>query len=245
MFRRFRFTLGFILLAFMTACNSNSDAISILQSENTSLKATLDSYRSLGATVTAEATTMSQKLATTQAELNQVRAQNNELVATLNTGNTGSTGFNNSGNQGQPSDPLASTGGNTSNGSPSNSAQSTPGADDSGFKLAQVVTAKDQDSNGCAVGQSNVFSVNDSQILVVADVRNYKSGTEFTATWTGDNFNHENSWTISQNGDQICVHFFIEPNTLEMTPGTYTVTMTAGTLSSQPIQFTVEAQAKQ
>jgi hypothetical protein len=241
MFRRFRLILGLILVAFVTACNSNSDAISILQSDNTSLRATLDSYKNLSATVTAEATTMAQKLATTQAELNLVRAQNSELVATLN---TGSNGFNSSGSQGDSSDPMASTGsGNTGNNAPSTSGQDT--SDSTAFSLAQVVTTKDQDSNGCAVGQSNVFSVNDAEIWVIADVRNYKNGTEFTAKWSGENFNHEDSWTISQNGEQICVHFYIEPSTLEMAPGGYTVTMTAGTLSSPPIQFTLEGQASQ
>ncbi len=71
-------------------------------------------------------------------------------------------------------------------------------------------------------------------------MRNYKKGTTFNVKWAGGDFTHENDWTVPNGGAQICVHFYIEPQTLKLQPGTYTVTVSAPGLTAQQAQFTVQ-----
>ena len=76
---------------------------------------------------------------------------------------------------------------------------------------------------------------------MIADVRNFKRGTVFTVNWTnGADFSHQNTWTVPNDGAQICVHFYIEPKTLSLKAGSYTVTLSTPSLSSQPVQFTIQ-----
>src|SRR5215813_5541329 len=70
------------------ACSTNSDAVRVLETENTSLRATLDAYKGYIPTMTAQATVMAQRIvslqSTTTALNNQVKAltaQRNAAVA--------------------------------------------------------------------------------------------------------------------------------------------------------------------
>jgi hypothetical protein len=240
--------IGILVLA-LTACNTNSDAISVLQAENTSLHATLAAYQNIGPTVTAQATANAQKLATAQSDLGTARAQNRELITQLNGGSNPNAAVNSQQTSGGASGALDTTAGsnaaagNTTGGNtnPNTQAGATPN-DPTSFAIAQVTTAHNKDANGCASNPATEFSTTDSAIWVIADVRNYKRGTEFTAKWSGSDFNHENTWTINSSGAQICVHFYIEPDTLGMAAGTYTVTMSTADGQSQSTQFTVQGQ---
>src|SRR5579871_253642 len=80
-------SLGAALLSLtliLTACNSNSDAVQVLETENTSLKATLAAYTNYGPTMTALATVNAQKMATMQSDLSSARAQVKDLTNRLN-----------------------------------------------------------------------------------------------------------------------------------------------------------------
>lgn len=246
------------LMLLLAACGG-SDAARILEADNTSLRATLDYYKSLDPTLTAQAEQVAQ-VATLQSDLDRTREEVKSLTVQLNTGQTGSQ----TGGQpvGQPVVPLATsdpgsfgsvptlpptplpqpanTGDNTS------SETSGPVRAASGLVLERVVTAKNKDGDGCAVDPTGSFSTTDAEIWAVADVRNFKSGTVFKTQWTGaDNWSQEYEWTIDWTGKQVCVHFFIEPGTLTMVAGTYAVvfsaTDTAGeTIQSQPVGFTIQ-----
>src|SRR5258706_12318257 len=80
------FALTVFITLVITACNPNSDAVSVLQTENTSLRATLASYEGLGPTVTAQASAMAQKVAAAQADLATARSQVKDLTAKINSG---------------------------------------------------------------------------------------------------------------------------------------------------------------
>lgn len=223
---------GFLLLIVTAACSANSDAVRVLETENTSLRATVASYQSAGPTMTAQSTIAAQKMATMQTDLSTARAQVRDLTAKINTGV----------GQAQPQ-PTAIAGANN----PAVQDPITPGAPGTqqasynGFAFAEVVTARSiDDSSGCANAKSNTFSVNDNRIFVVADVRNLKGGTSFKASWAGTDFSRENNWTAKRDSAQLCIYFYIEPKTLALKPGEYTVTFGAPNLSATPVQFTVQ-----
>jgi hypothetical protein len=228
----FKYIPGFMFMIMAAACNANSDAVRVLETENTSLRATVAAYQSVGPTMTAQATLASQRLATLQTDLTTARAQVRDLTAKLNTGG------------GQPQlQPTLIAGANN----PAAQDPITPGAPGTqqatynGFAFAEVVTAKSiDDATGCASAKSSTFSVNDNRIFVVADVRNLKGGTSFKASWAGTDFTRENSWTAKRDSAQLCIYFYIEPKTLALKPGEYTVTFGAPNLSATPVQFTVQ-----
>jgi hypothetical protein len=84
--------------------------------------------------------------------------------------------------------------------------------------------------------------VTDPAVWVIAEVRNFKRGTTFSAKWSdGADFTHENSWTVPSGGAQMCIHFYIEPKTLGLKEGSYSVTISAPNLDPQQIAFTLQA----
>lgn len=74
----------------------------------------------------------------------------------------------------------------------------------------------------------------------MADVRNFKSGTSVAVKWSGADFNRDDTLSLQVNGSRACIYFYIEPQTLNLKPGDYTVSMSAAGLSSTPVQFTVQ-----
>jgi hypothetical protein len=222
--RLYAITSALLLLLFGAACNPNSDAVRVLETENTSLRATVASYQSAGPTMTAQATNMAQKLATVQSELNTARAQVRDLTAKLNTN----------------AQPPAQVVVPDATGASADSATQAANSGSTDFTFADVATAKGIDKEGCAANKTSTFSVNDDRIWVVADVRNYKRGTSFVAKWSGGDFSREYDWTAPKGGSQTCVNFYIEPQTLGLKAGTYSVMISATGLSGNAVQFTIE-----
>ncbi len=229
----FKYIPGVLLLVVSAACNANSDAVRVLETENTSLRATVAAYQGAGPTMTAQTTLAAQKLATIQTDLTTARAQVRDLTAKLNTGSA----------QAQPQPTLAAGANNTTMQDPiTPGAPGTQQVGNGAFAFAEVVTARSiDDGTGCAASKSTTFSVTDNRIFVVADVRNLKGGTSFKASWAGTDFTRENNWTAKRDSAQLCIYFYIEPKTLALKPGEYTVTFGAPNLSATPVQFTVQA----
>jgi hypothetical protein len=215
-----KITLGCVLL-FVAACNANSDAVSVLQADNTSLHATIAFYEGMAPTMTAQASAANQKVATLQATLTAVLAANRDLMARLNASAP------------QPTAPPVAAVPAADNGTPDASAGN-------GFSFAEVVTAKGKDNSNCAVNRTSTFSVNDPRIYVMADVRNFKSGTSVAVKWSGADFSRDDSLSLEVSGKRACIYFYIEPQTLSLKPGDYTVTVSAAGVSSTPVQFTVQ-----
>src|SRR5262249_32619125 len=116
-------------------------------------------------------------------------------------------------------------------------------ADATAFSFGKIVTAKGKNNDdGCAVNETDVFLVTDPAVVVIAEVHNFKRGTTFSAKWSdGANFSHENSWTVPAGGGQMCIHFYIEPKTLGLKEGSYSVTISTPNLDPQQVAFTLQA----
>lgn len=239
----------------VTACNPNADALTVVQDQNAKLKATVDTYQTFVPTMTAQASAVAQKLAEAQAQVATLRAQNAALISKTN-GSQIQGGAAAPAGQPASSSSMDSTGGNTVTGNnpppaapPSNqdpqqgAATVAPSSGDSAFAITSVVTSKGKDADGCATNPATVFNDTDTNIWVIAEVENYKSNTKFTATWSGNEFKHENSWAIPSGGSKICIHFYIEPKTLNLKAGNYTVTMSAPNASPISAEFTVQSQS--
>lgn len=259
--------LGAALLLMVGACSGNSQAASVLESDNISLRATIAYYEALGPTMTAESANMQQQLATVQAALDQSRQEVRNLtvrvngmtqpgtVVALNTTPLATTDPNAAALGVQPtlSSDAASDGFGSVQATPTPLPQvvTTPSGGpvsvqaSSGMALDEIVTARGQDEDGCAVDQTTTFSATgDARILVITVARNFRSGTIFMTRWQGPNdFLQQYEWTSDTGADSMCVHFYIEPAALQMAPGDYTVTFVAtdssGTIESAPIPFSV------
>lgn len=81
--RVLKIALSLMLLLLVVACNANSDAVRVLQADNTSLHATIAFYESIAPTMTGQASAANQKVATLQATLTAVLAANRDLMANL------------------------------------------------------------------------------------------------------------------------------------------------------------------
>ncbi len=231
--RIYKTTLGLTLILFVAACAPNSDAVSILGTQNTSLQATVTAFQSYGPTMTANALMATR----VQSTLAAVMAQNKELTQKLNA------------QVPQPTIPIAARGAVMDSvtpgpANPSGTQSASSGASANGFSFADVSTSKAIDSASCAINKAASFTANDPKIYVVADVRNLKKGTAFTAKWAGPDLSREDSWTANANRPQLCIYFYIEPKTLGIKGGDYTVTLSATDLNGTPVQFSIQ-QAQQ
>jgi hypothetical protein len=255
--------LGAVLLLTITACTGNSQAASVLESDNISLRATISYYQALDPTMTAESALMAQQLATIQAALDQSRQEVRSLTIRLNNmtqpGGEAVAANPTPITVPNPNPGTGDTTGGTTGGFGSVRVTPTPPLQvvttpqggplrvqaPSGLVLDQIVTARGQDQNGCAVDPTTTFSLStDSRVLVITVARNYQSGTNFMTRWEGQNgFLQVYEWATERGGTDMCVHFYIEPRALQMAPGIYTVVFMArdssGVAESAPIPFTL------
>ena len=257
--------LGAALLLLVGACTGNSQAAGVLESDNISLRATITYYEALGPTMTADSVLMQQQLATVQAALDQSRQEVRNLTVRVNSMTQPGTvvALNTTPVVSDPNAPVqgalptlssdaASDGFGSVRTTPTPLPQvvTTPEGGPvsvqatSGMALDEIVTARGQDEDGCALDTTTTFSVTDSRILVITVARNFSSGTIFMTRWQGPNeFLQQYEWTADSGADSMCVHFYIEPAALQMAPGSYTVTFLAtdnsGTIESAPISFAV------
>lgn len=259
--------VGAALLLTIGACSGNSQAAGVLESDNISLRATITYYEALGPTMTAESALGQQQIATIQAALDQSRQEVRNLTVRINgmaqpgaavaLNPTPLPGDPNALPQdpnalqaAPPADPNSAFGSVRATPTPRPDVITTPEGGpvsvqaSSGMALDQIVTARGQDDNGCAVNPTTTFTLNDSRILVITTARNFRTGTVFMTRWQGPNeFLQQYDWTSDSSADEMCVHFYIEPAALQLSPGSYTVTFMAtdssGTIESAPIPFTV------
>lgn len=232
--KMYRIALGFALLA-ATACNANSDASRIIESENISNRATISYYEGIAPTMTAQAGGMATRIAQMEATLGAVQAENRELTARLNQRDPSSTQA-----PGVISNVPTQEFGSPGTGSTPENTDAGNNTSATGVAFESIVTAKGKNNSGCAVDQTATFSTTDVEIYVVADVVNFERNTTFTASWSGADFERTDDWTSDYAADRECIYFYIEPGTLGLAPGTYTVTFSAGDLIGTPVEFTLE-----
>lgn len=220
-----------LLLTTLAACgNGDSDAVRVMQNNtNGTISALNSSLRTAEATITAMGTA-AMRLTRAQSDLATVRAQNSDLLARQNAATPA------------PPAQVASDGSTPGTQAQAAITGTPPAGASGGMILEKVVTAKGIDaSNGCAVGESVNFSVTDSKIWVIATVRNLKKGVTFTANWAGGDFKKDFTWTADFASAKTCVNFYIEPKTLGVKPGDWTVSVTApDTTAVNPVTFKVQ-----
>jgi hypothetical protein len=218
-----------IISLLIVGCNANSDAVQILQAENTSLQATVTAQ----AGAVASATAVSGQLVAAKTQIASMRVQMDKQTAQLNAQGPQTTNV-----QVPPAVPSGSSQGTVQKG-----ALAVAPADPNSFSFGKIVTAKGKSKDdGCAVSETAVFLVSDPAVWVIAEVHNFKRGTTFSAKWSGGaDFTHENTWTVPNGGAQMCIHFYIEPKTLGLKEGSYSVTISAPNLDPQQVVFTLQA----
>ncbi len=103
-----------------------------------------------------------------------------------------------------------------------------------------VTTAK-RDSDGCAESFQTQFTADTYEIYVITRAVSLRAGTVMGAQWS---YNGEvvaqNSWTASQDESDFCIWFFINADTVQLSPGEWTVRLTADGRGIDPlVPFTI------
>jgi hypothetical protein len=249
------------LLLVLGACTGQSDAARIVEGDNVSLRATISFYQNIDPTLTAQAGVYINQIGTLQADLSAAQAQLRNLTVQVNTG-TAAPGVQPVVPVIQPTpDPSSfssvptlavpgggdptSVAGSVPVSTPAPAVPAGPVRSASGLIIEQVVTAKGKDANDCAVNTTSSFSTTDAQIMAIAVVKNFQRGTKFSTKWSGAALNQQYDWTIERRGTQICVFFYIEPASLGLAPGAYSVVFMAtepdgSSIESAPVGFTLQ-----
>ncbi len=241
----------FVLLALFTgiafalvACNTGEpDAVRVMQANSDGTIAALNNHlKTLEATNAAVSTTQ-YLLETARTRVADEQARNTQLLsqqnATTNPFNPVSAApiVTQPGGATGPTPGVVIPGGNVAiTGTPA--PVGTPG----GLTIDRVTTSKGTNSaDGCALNETTAFTSADSRIWVVAYIRNLRAGVVFTARWALADTPKEYSYTSNFTSARTCINFYIEPRTLNITAGTYTVTIaTTDGLASPPASFTVQ-----
>lgn len=103
-----------------------------------------------------------------------------------------------------------------------------------------VTTAK-RDSDGCAESFQTQFTADTFQIYVITRAVSLRAGTVMGAEWS---YNGQvvarNSWTAPRDETNFCIWFFINADTVQFSPGGWTVRLTAdGRGIDPPVSFTI------
>jgi len=219
-----------VLSTLLAGCsNGSSDALNVMQSNADGTIAALNSDLSTAQATLTAVGTLATQLALVQADKGTLQASYDQAISQLN--GSGLT----------PADvgSQAPTGGQNQ-ALPTNAAGSTPVGTPNGFALDPPVTAKVLDASGCVVKPVTTFSVSDAKIWVVARAHNLKKGEVFTAAWAGT-ITHQDTWTSNYSAVVTCIHFYIEPQTLNMGTGDWSVTLSAADSPGGSTTFTLQS----
>jgi hypothetical protein len=230
----------------LVACNTGeSDAARVMRANSEGTIAamnnrmqTMEATNAAFETVVAERDTFKSMLDDEKARNQQLINQQNQNIGVTNPVQPGQPG------QPQPTQP-ASFGGDPGiipTPAPSVSAPVATSSNPNAFAIERITTARSVDNGGCAVTEATTFNTTDARIYVVAYVRNLKTNTPFKSVWQVGGDPKEFSYTPRGGLARTCVNFYIEPRTLEIQPGDYSVTVSAGTDISGGASFKVEGQ---
>jgi hypothetical protein len=220
-----------LLSSVLAGCsNGSSDALNVMQSNADGTIAALNSDLSTAQATLTAVGTLATQLALVQADQGTLQAEYVQAVSQLN--GSGTTPVS-SGSQATP------PAGGQSQPPATNAAGSTPVGTPNGFILDTPVTTKSLDANGCALSPATTFSTTDLRINVVAKAHNLKKGEVFTASWAGT-ITHQDTWTANFSATVTCIHFYVEPKTLNMGAGDWTVTLSAADAPGGSATFTLQ-----
>jgi hypothetical protein len=231
--RRIGILTALVLVLLIAACNTGvSDAQLVMQSNaNGTIAAlngqlrTAESTLAVVETLTLQLEQARTRLAIEQSNLDAERAKVAQLIAQQNSTipNAPTPPPNPGGGGGQPVVAPVSA--------PTSAPAVTPTPAVNAFAIEQVVTAKGtNNADGCAVNPTTTFTSTDQRIWVVATVRNLRQGIVFTSKWVlGVDAANTKEFTYTSNfaRARTCINFYIEPRTLNIGSGDYTVTLSA------------------
>lgn len=229
-----------LLLLSIAACNTGkSDATRIIDNNAGGTISALSTKLQAAQTMAANANAVSTRYANLQVSFAAVYASNQDLTGKLNGLQQANAAPTNPPGAAAAQVPVAAGAAPTG----ASAVNTTPNAvSGSGMTLDPPVTAKTIDGNGCAIKPLTTFSTTDAKIWVVAVAHNMKKGVLFTANWSGS-FSHQDTWTTNYTAAQICVHFYVEPKTIAMTPGSWTVSLSAPDVPLASATFTISGTA--
>jgi len=218
-----------LLSTVLAGCsNGSSDALNVMQSNADGTIAALNSDLSTAQATLTAVGTLATQLALVQADKGTLQASYDQVVSQLNGATPVSANPQATLPPGGQNQPVPTTG-----------AGSTPAGTPNNFTLDTPVTAKSLDAGGCAITPVTTFNTTDPRINVVAKAHNLKKGEVFTASWAGT-ITHTDTWTANYNAAVTCIHFYVEPKTLNMGAGSWTVTLSAADAPGGSATFTLQ-----
>jgi hypothetical protein len=98
-----------------------------------------------------------------------------------------------------------------------------------------------QASNGCAIEPHQQFPTNTQEIYATFEAHNIESGTPFSATWMHEGqVVHQESFNLNNGSTFICLWFSITPDIVPFTPGTWSVQLFMDVFPLEgPMLFTI------
>jgi len=113
-------------------------------------------------------------------------------------------------------------------------------------QFSQISTsASVRQSDGCADGIQNQFSLDTNRIYITAVATNLSAGTVMSAEWilNGTVMVTNSSWTVDQNYPSICIWFFITQDDTVFTPGDWSARLLVNNVPVEPASaFTIVGQ---
>ncbi|MCC6804213.1 MAG: hypothetical protein IT319_15130 [Anaerolineae bacterium] len=84
------------------------------------------------------------------------------------------------------------------------------------------------ESDGCSHTPESDFNTSTPRIYATLKAYNIESGTPLSASWTHQGQKvHEESFRLDRSAGEICLWFYIDPQTVAFTPGMWTVQLYA------------------
>jgi hypothetical protein len=112
-----------------------------------------------------------------------------------------------------------------------------------GTRFTQVVTTDAvSDADGCAIGSRTSFTSSDARIYIVTRALNITAGTEMSAEWSyeGTVVYDLDVFTVTENDDDFCLWFYIDPESVTFSPGSWSVQLFANGVAVEPaLTFTI------
>jgi hypothetical protein len=100
-----------------------------------------------------------------------------------------------------------------------------------------------RETDGCAADSQAQFSPESPRIYAASRALNVRAGTQMSVEWYYEGqMVWPESFTVSQDDDDFCLWFYIDPQTVSFSPGNWTVRLYADGTAVQPdMTFTIQA----
>lgn len=119
-------------------------------------------------------------------------------------------------------------------------AATTPGTGATQFVEIQTA-ASVRESDGCADGIQTQFPPDTPQIYLTARALNIRAGTRLNVEWRFEGeIAWQENWTVPVDSGDFCLWFYIDPTTVNFSPGNWSVQLFAdGIVAGTPAAFSI------